>query len=179
MNTDEIKKLIEKYYEAETTAEEEAQLAELLKQGDTGSKISQADRDLLSFIDSERNIKMKAPIASIPSETSTPKEKLKIKWLVYQVAAVAASILLLIGIFKKSGSNHEYLLPNTYNDPVLAYQETTKALYTVSYKLNSSLEKLNELQKIDKAFQSLNELQKLEKYSDMLIKLQKVGNEKI
>lgn len=171
MNTDEIKKLIEKYYEAETTAEDEARLAELLRHGDN-SNISPPDREILSFIENERAIKMKVPLVSIPIETSTPKDKLKIKWLVYQVAAVAASILLLIGIFKKSGSNHEYLLPNTYNDPVLAYNETTKALYTVSYKLNSSLEKLNELQKIDKAFQSLDGLQKLEKYSDMLTKLQ-------
>jgi hypothetical protein len=171
MNTDEIKKLLEKYYEAESTAEEEARLTELLKQGDN-SNISLADREILSFIENERAIKMEAPLVSIPIETSTPKDKLKIKWLVYQAAAVAASILLLIGIFSKSGTNGNYTLPNTYDDPVLAYNETTKALYTVSYKLNNSLEKLNELQKIDKAFQSLDGLQKLEKYSDILTKLQ-------
>lgn len=171
MNTDEIKKLIEKYYEAETTADEEVRLAELLKQQDS-SYISPADREILSFIENERAIKMEAPLVSIPIETITQKDKLKIKWLVYQAAAVAASILLLIGIFSKSGTNKNYSLPNTYNDPVVAYNETTKALYTVSYKLNSSMEKLNELQKIDKAFQSLDGLQKLEKYSDMLTKLQ-------
>lgn len=171
MNTDEIKLLLEKYYEGETSKEEETVLRDELKKRDS-DPLFQADIDLFGFIDNEK--------ASGPDDSFGQRlfsgirtnRNNKIKGILLKTFGIAAAVLLLFGITRQFENRQFGELPNSFDDPVLAYNETKKALYTVSDKLNYGLSKLDELQKIDKAFESLNELKKLEKYSDMLNNLQ-------
>ncbi len=171
MNTNELKNLLDKYYNGETSKEEEALIGGIIKQTD-GDISLQPDKELFSFIEKEKGITANTEI-SIPdlAISAAPQKRIRIRRLTMQLVAAAAAILLLFGVIQQFESSTSGTLENTYDDPALAFNETKRALYTVSYKLNTSLEKLDELQKIDKAFEKLDGLNKLEKYSNMFDKL--------
>ncbi len=170
MNTDEIKILLEKYYEAETTKEEEALLFEALKA--TTREQFAADRGMAMFIEAEKQVTFSGSVSPALLEDSekagAPVYKMRPFTWISRSVAVAAAVLLLFGVVYQFNNPKVYELPNTTNDPIIAYQETKTALYTVSYKLNHSMARLNKLEKINKAFEKLEGLDKLEKYGNKL-----------
>lgn len=148
MELREIEILANKYLDAQSSLEEEAQLSEYLMNNDVPPHL-QAIKDEMSFFHQAREVKMeknfKVPVT--PSEVKA--RPLKLKWVI----SVAASLVLMLGVYMSNTQSQRDL--GSYNDPELAYQETKAALMMLSQNMNTGLEKVNHLKTMNEVQQQI------------------------
>jgi hypothetical protein len=177
MNTTEIEKLIEKYFDGQTSLAEENRIKEFFSHEqipphlasyadlfryfeETGKEeISNPDfdRELLSKINGSRIIFL------------NPERK-----RLYYITSMAAGILLLCGliftfradIFKNPGNQ---VLRDTYSDPAIAYTQAKKTLLLVSLNFNSGLEKVQDFQTFQKGLENMEKISQFDKFQPIVI----------
>jgi hypothetical protein len=152
MNTQEISKLLGKYYEGETSAEEEIILREYFTtrivpeefaaekeifmhyklSGEIPEPSDGLERRIISALDSEE-VKVRPPEYGRKG--------------LYRYASIAAGLLLLAGSYFLLSRNNQP--GDSFTDPKLAYAETVRILYEVSSKMNHGTRPLYEVAKID------------------------------
>lgn len=156
MKREELKKLLEKYYDGETSREEEERLKNFFS-GDGVFPGYEAEKEIFShYAGSER-----IPVPSVDFEDRILKgiddlekkqRSISLKKRYITVISAAAAILLLIGtyfvFFNKEAQK------DTFSDPQLAYAETMKILNEVSVKLNKATEALKPLNKMQDAMET-------------------------
>lgn len=130
MELDNIRLLLDRYFEGETTLEEEKILAAFFASADVPADL-QPYRALFGFFAEARELEPK-------TEVSLPVKRNRLRWI-----PVAASVVLLLGAgtfayfhSEKMPSKQEL---GTYDDPEVAYQETQKALKLLSQHVNSGV----------------------------------------
>lgn len=158
MKPEEINILLQKFYDGETTPNEEMLIRTEFNANDAES-LSQATAVYLKYVQEMQQINLpdsfdEKLIAEISHE---PPKFLKLNRFYYASAAIAASILLLIGI--NMFSNKE-----THNDLTVQtqYDITKNALLLVSENLNKGFEQLEQINKINQNFEKLNKLKLLQ-----------------
>ncbi len=166
-----IEKLIEKFYNGETSIGEERLLENYFSRKDIPASLV-AERDLFRFYATSRNDQLpdegltEKIIEAIESEGADLTGKRR--RLVYAVTSIAASMLILIG------SYFIFLYPSgpglalskykdTFNNPEIAYLETQKALLYVSQKLNEGTQPLDNLTKLEEGTKELENLNLIDK----------------
>ncbi len=161
-----IEKLIEKFYNGETSLGEERLLENYFSQKNIPSSL-EAERDLFRFYSSSRNDQLpdeqleEKIIQAIESEGADLTGKRR--RMIYAVTSIAASMLLLIGSYfiflSPSGPGLALSgYKDTFNNPELAYLETQKALLYVSQKLNEGTQELDNLKKFEEGTKELENL---------------------
>ena len=161
-----IEKILQKYFEGDTSLQEEEQLKSFFQQDDVPPHLmslkelfltysrekeievldKQFDEDIMSRIESEGIISMKR----------------KRRTTIYMISGIAASILILItsflyiNILTKS-------IEDTFSDPRIAYNEAKNIMLFVSEKLNRGTEPLNNA--ITKVDQGVDKLKAMEKFN--------------
>jgi len=132
-------KLLEKYWNADTTPQEETQL----RQDREG--MSAAEAAYFSMIDEARKQKSKLTIEDIKSfneRNSVPAEAKIIRPLYRWVASAAAVLVFAAagaGLWQYSQqTTPSTQMAETFDDPYKAYEEVREALAFVSSKLNKS-----------------------------------------
>ncbi len=156
MKREELKRLLEKYYDGQTSAEEE----ERLKKYFSGKDILpgfEAEKEIFSHYKMSENI----PVPSVDFEDRILKgiadldkkqRTLSLKKRYITIISAAATILLLVGTYFIF-FNREFQ-EDTYSDPQIAYAETMKILYEVSVKLNKGTEALSPLNNMQDAMKT-------------------------
>ena len=138
MVLDRIEKLLEKYFEAETSIAEEKELKDYFASSDVAPPLEQY-KPLFGYA---VQAKQEQFTATIPLNT---KKRKSVVWL-----SVAASVVVLLGV--SLFTFHQYNQPKandfgTYDDPEVAFRETQKALAMISEHVNKgigSMQYLNE-----------------------------------
>lgn len=153
-----IDELLSKYWEGETSLQEEQFLQQYFTSGSVRAE-HEAFTPLFQFFSHAREEEMKAEIKELPVEEykeARTRSLRSLNWIV----GVAASLVLLLGIFFSSRNDitltqEEFAYEDTYDSPELAYEEFKKAMYMVSSKMNkgmstaaSTLEKMEPLDEI-------------------------------
>lgn len=151
MNEEELKRLIEKYYNGDSTEQEEEILRDYFRKGNVPEGY-ETEKLIFSYY---------AESAEIPGPTVDFEARImagidasgrsggleKLKKYLLPVMSAAAGLLILIGsyflIVKKAESG------DTFTDPNLAYSETIKILRDVSSQLNRSAKVLEPVGKIN------------------------------
>ncbi|HZV46857.1 MAG TPA: hypothetical protein VFG06_05875 [Thermodesulfovibrionales bacterium] len=162
MKPEEIKKLLERYYNAESTEEEELILARYFREEDIPAYLLD-DKEIFGYYSDS---------ADIPEPSSDFKEKIIIaldeseqayrpvtrRKLYISLAGIAAGLLILTGSYFFFLYHTEP--PDTFSDPEIAYAETMKILYDVSARLNrgtQALEPIGKMQEVtDKSLKTIN-----------------------
>lgn len=125
-----IQELLDKYWAAETSPEEEQQLREALK--DSGNSAYAA---YFNFLNTEASKTMQS---AVKSERQTKVVTLR------RALSFAAAVLVLvvagIAIQQNMIDKVDVATADSYEDPREAYEEAKQALLLVSEKLNSSRE---------------------------------------
>ena len=177
MNTTEIKKLVEKYFEGETNQVEEARLKDFFLNEKVPPDLaiytglfryfSDAGKDKISNPDFEQ--RFLSQIKEIPVIPLAPK-----KSQVYYITSIAAGILLLCGLiftFRydiiKNPGNHR--LKDTYTDPAAAYIAAKKALLMVSVNLNTGFDEVQKLQSFQKGMEKIKTFSQFYKFQQIII----------
>lgn len=182
MKREQIKALLEKYYNGETSLKEEKLLQEYFSANKVDKEFA-GDRAI--FTHASEQTKKANQIPDLENEIWENIEKnnnikqLKKRKLYHYSLSIAASVaILLVSFFfikNEINTQRPVSFEDTYENPELAYLQAKEALLFVSSKLNSGTEHLKPIQKINTGKeelkilstfnQGLNELKPVQKYS--------------
>jgi hypothetical protein len=162
MKEEELKKLIEKYYEGTSTDEEEMLLRAYFS-GPDNFPGYETEKEIFGFITG--SVQVPEPSAAFDEKIgravdnasgSSGSARLR-QLLVPLLSAAAGLIIVIVSYFFLSGKDE---LKDTYNDPGIAYAETMKVLVEVSSKLNYGKEVLKPVGRMNemkvKSLESIN-----------------------
>ncbi|NNT71786.1 hypothetical protein HKT18_06105 [Flavobacterium sp. IMCC34852] len=130
MALDRIEKLIEKYFEAETTLEEEKELKAYFSSDNVAPPLEQY-KPIFGYA---TQAKQEQFTASIPLNTT---KRRGVFWL---SIAASVAVLLSVGLFTFNHYNQPVSEDlGTYDDPEEAFRETQKALALISESVNKGI----------------------------------------
>jgi hypothetical protein len=138
MKEEELKRLVEKYYNGESTEEEENTLRDFFKKNDVPEGY-EAEKEIFSFYTGPENIPepsidFEARILAGIDASERVAGSLKTKRYIISVMSAAAGLLLLAGSYFFFINKSE--TADTFTDPQIAYAETIKILREVSSQMN-------------------------------------------
>lgn len=163
MELSNIEKLLEKYFEGETTISEEKEL-KVYFTGENVSPHLERYKDLFQFFSNEVHVRTSSEIV-----LSNPKKS----W--YTTIGIAASVAIIAGLFfanilYKSGDKEVATVMDTYEDPELALQKTKEVLHMVAQLMNEGTKDLVYLNEFTTAQKDLVYLNEFENAKNKLIK---------
>jgi len=162
MKEEELKRLIEKYYNGESTEEEESSLRDYFRKNNIPEGY-EAEKVIFGYFDEstdvpEPSIDFEARIlAGIDASESKRRSRTMKKYLLPIVSAAAGLLIL--------GGSYFYFIVraeprDTFTDPEIAYAETIKILREVSSQMNRGTQVLEPVGKINKvtkkSFETIN-----------------------
>jgi hypothetical protein len=173
MDNSQIQQLLAKYFEGNTTLEEEKMLRQYLSTAeDTDEERRLLKRQFeifhsvsgLTFDTVALDDRILKKITSWEQQVDPPVRKFRRMHLL-----VAASVALAIAVsgvvfFKAQSSRAK----DTFDDPRLAYAETQRALLFVSQKMNQGMEPLSNISRINTGTEQLKNLEKMDESLGML-----------
>ncbi len=122
MELSNIEKLLEKYFEGETTISEEKELKVYFTRETVPSHLERY-KDLFQFFSEESNV------TATKDLTIKTRKTFRYSWI-----GIAASVALIAGIFLTKTPTPDPI--DTFEDPEIALQETKKILNMVSQYMN-------------------------------------------
>ena len=175
MESQKINILLQKYFDAETTIDEENELITYFSSGEV-------DENLKMYVPMFSGLKeLSAEEDSVLGEDlmnfileSEHKEKLRYRWMWQIVTGVAASVILVMLAVNFYSSQNQW--KDTFTDPKQAYFEASKTLEFVAGKYNKGLAQLRPIGRIESATDPYNSgMEKLNRGFEQIKKL----NEKL
>jgi hypothetical protein len=176
MNLHEIDKLLDRYFEGETSLNEEQQLRDFFASGNVPERWKDLEK-YFDFIDAEASRQIDDPhfdekiMSAIKEEKPFVLLDLRRPWI-YWLSGAAAIILILIAVlvnFNPLGKT----IGDTYDNPQTAYVEARKILLYVSAKFNKGTSQLAPV----KAFETgLNELKPVSAFSNATVEVKRLNN---
>lgn len=170
MDLQKIEKLLQKYYNGETSLEEEEVLRIFFASRDVPDHL-EAEKEVFSYYysqpcDEAANPGLEEKILNAIRIEGSRYRMQPVKKRLYLFTSVAASFLILLGsYFLITGKNGiEFSLKkyeDTYESPELAYLETKKTLLLISEKFNRGTKELQTLSTFDRMAKELNNISKI------------------
>lgn len=142
MELSNIEKLLEKYFEGETTVSEEKELKVYFTRETVPSHLEKY-KDLFQYFSEESTI-----TATKDLKLNTSSRKSRYAWM-----GIAASVALIAGMFLTKIAPSEPL--GTFEDPEIALQETKKILNMVSQLMNEGKQELVYLNEFENTTEKL------------------------
>lgn len=168
MNTKRIRLLLDKYYNGDTTLNEEEELRKYFIDNPVIPEEFRAEKDQFIMFDRAKNRDI--PFDDFEKKLENLIDNQKVRYPVFrtnrlwiQIAGIAASILIVFSVY----NSFKYFInksedKGTIEDPVMAYEETKKTLYFISEKLNHGTKELTNISKLNNASQMLKPISKLD-----------------
>ena len=153
MDLESVEALLAKYYEGETSIEEERKLKEFFNSGNVPEEMVQEQIKFRFYADAFNEGTDKAfEDKLLSSEVHSPKINRAISFRpgIRMVSAIAAGLMLLLGVsffLKRNISFNKKNNYGTYDNPQIAYAQTKNALLLISSKLNKGNNTLSKLSK--------------------------------
>lgn len=156
MNINEIEKLVEKYYDGETTLSEE-RILQVFFSGDSIPANLENLKKQFAFFENEHDIRLDNPnfndnvLESLQDKAKILKFRLQ-KPFMYTAYGVAVTILIAIAInlFNFLSVNDSTAISqSTIQDPEKAYRETKQALILVSTYIDEAMAECTNISKFD------------------------------
>ncbi|MFY9152433.1 MAG: hypothetical protein WAO52_10480 [Prolixibacteraceae bacterium] len=155
MESQKIHTLLQKYFEAETTLDEENELITYFNSGNVAEDLNRYTSLFsgLKELNAEEDPELGDELMNFILE-SEHKEKLRYRWMWQIVTGVAASVILVMLAVNFYSTDNQW--NDTYKDPEQAYAEATKTLNFVAGKYNHAMAQLRPIGKIEQAVDPLN-----------------------
>jgi uncharacterized secreted protein with C-terminal beta-propeller domain len=167
MDSKRIKKLLDKYYQGETSLEEQEILKEYFN-NDSLQNGNNEDKMIFNYLQSEKSVIPADLTETLDKiiDNEAKKNKTKVVKIVRWAGSIAA--ILLIGILflvfgkVENKTIEKTLYADTYSDPEQAFKETQKVLLFISKTMNKKSTGIQHLAEIDKSLKKCNELSKID-----------------
>lgn len=164
MDSNRIEDLLSKYWNCETSLEEEQQLREYFKGGDIPEQWKETAALFRYFEENKKKTLNDVAFDAAVIQNAQPQKKGKLVKIFYNTMRIAAGVAVLVMavwfVRKEVRETTPQEVVDTYDDPQLAFEETKKALLMISKsfgtaetqakKLNMFNEAQEEIQKKDK-----------------------------
>ncbi|HNT92758.1 MAG: hypothetical protein KDB91_05530 [Bacteroidales bacterium] len=164
MEQEKITELINRYFEGESTTEEEQQLRKYLSDPSAPEQLRRRLGYLTSLTEnipepSEEFYERLEAVTHTEVTLSPQRRALR------HLAAVAAVAVIIAGLWMIFFNQDSPVTRDTYEDPVIAMAEVKSILMTVSGKMNSGVEQLG---KVSTITEKREELEGLDRISDIV-----------
>jgi hypothetical protein len=157
-----IKTLLDKYYQGETTLEEEKILKEYFNQ-DSEQFENIEEKKAFNYFNSQKS-KIPEDLNKLLIDTieNESKKNNKTRKIIYWAGSIAAALIIGI-LFVVLTHNQDTKIKNdlyadTYTNPNEAYKEAQKVLLFISNTMNGESSSLKHISEIDKSLKHCNEL---------------------
>jgi hypothetical protein len=184
----EIRILLERFYQGETSLEEELRLQRYFASHTVPEELI-PDKELFkAFGEGEDSVEVPEELDEkiLQSLDRLEKKETRTRRIsMYSLSGLAAGLLVMIAVylFFLRDDNRPMLASNqiadTYADPMQAYEEAKKTLVYVSNKLNTGTSELEQVKQVSKMttepLQSLSKINKGSKELSLLGQLRRVG----
>jgi len=153
-----IKNLLDKYWECETTLEEENELREYFNSSNASDSFSET-KALFQYFNEQRTIAAKDSRLDVHLKVQgdVNKKNDNMRTLVFRVAKIAAGVLVLVAatylVREEVRKSYPEEIVDTYSDPELAYQETKKALMMISKSFGKAQQEASKIRLFNEAEQ--------------------------
>ncbi|HVV05408.1 MAG TPA: hypothetical protein VHC96_14355 [Puia sp.] len=134
MEREQVVQLLEKYWQAETTVEEEKMLAEYFRGADVPLEW-ESYRDIFSFYAQEAEVKPGKELEERIMERVRPRPRLGAAWW-------GAAAVIVLGLGLSLYQRDKPTMKDTYSDPQQALAAVQKALLIASKNMNKGLHPL-------------------------------------
>lgn len=162
MNTKEIESLLDRYFEGESTLQEEQLLRDFFQSPEVPDNLK-IHQPLFSYFEQASTETMESEINVIPRY---PKRNRMI-----YISSLAAGVLLVIGLFFTflNDYHRKNQLYRLTPDAQVAYSQTQDALLLLSGNLNNGLKQIQKFESLDKAMLNLQLISKFSQYQPLII----------
>jgi hypothetical protein len=161
MELNEIKKLLEKYYDGDSSTEEDNLLMQFFRNNTVPDDLK-TDQELFLHAYNQKitvptSMGLEDKLIGIIDREAKKENKRAKTFFLYKISSIAAGIAIVVIIYlaiqTKSSNN---ALADSYNDPKLAYEQMKRTLLYISQNLNHGTEKLQHVSKINQGFSGLS-----------------------
>jgi hypothetical protein len=165
MKSQEIERLLEKYYQGETTLEEERLLDEYFARDDVPARY-QAEKLQFDYLKMMKGKTLdntsfdQKVMGRIEKREGLLTRIMENRPWFYATVGMAATILILLAVFIRFEPMTKRF-DDTYSDPEMAYNEAKKVLFFVSQQFNRGTEKLEPISTYDDGVKELNKINAL------------------
>lgn len=156
MDLHEVERLLEKYWQTETTLEEEQKLRGFFTAGDVPPSLKGA-ADLFAFFQAEKNKALEQNFEPAVTKQLRSRQGGKlISMIGYgNMARIAAGIIVVVAatffIRQEVRKNYPKEMQDTYTDPQLAFEETKRALQMISNTFGKAKKEASKMQMLNEA----------------------------
>ena len=153
METGKIEKLLQKYFNGESTTEEERILENYFRSGNVADELQEYKDFFCGISDltgtfEDSNIEDEVMNYILENENL---DKTRYRWLWQTVTGVAASVIVILGGFLFYYQQQQKPFEDTFKDPKEAFAYAQQTLKFVSSKYNKGISGLAEFDKLQKA----------------------------
>jgi hypothetical protein len=160
MDSKHIEALLEKYWNAETTLEQEQELREFFKGSEVPENLNEA-ATLFRYFEEEKSKKLNENFDADVTKKVQQRQGGKIipmtNW--FQIARVAAGIVVVVAAVYLTGAEIRKRTPkeiaDTESDPKLAFEETKKALMMISKNFHKAQREASMINLLNEAEQTI------------------------
>lgn len=155
MDSRQINELLNKYWNCETSLEEEKQLREYFRGKEIPEQLKETAA-LFQYLDGQKKQEVNDPAfdESIMKTVQAPK-KGKVVTILYNTMRIAAGVaVLVVATFLVRNELHktaQVKTEDTYNDPKLAFEETKKALLMISKSFGTAEDQAKKIKMFNEA----------------------------
>jgi GTP-sensing pleiotropic transcriptional regulator CodY len=160
MDFENIDSVLEKYWACETSLEEEQMLQNFFTHKNLPEKYTETAA-LFSYYEAQRNIESKEALEAVSVNKFKQQPKGKMRSMFYNMSRIAAGILviavatfLIRAEYLKSDKPDPVL--DSFNDPMIAFEETKKALMLISENFNKGKREAQKINMLNEATEKVS-----------------------
>lgn len=156
MDLHEAERLLEKYWQTETTLEEEEQLRAFFAAGDVPPQLKAA-ADLFTFFQAEKGKTLAQNFEGVVTKQLKGRQGGKLVSMIGfgNIARIAAGIAVVVAatflIREEIRKNYPQDVQDTFTDPQLAFEETKRALQMISNSFGKAKKEASKVQMLNEA----------------------------
>ncbi len=176
METNEIKQILQLYFNGESTLEEERKLEAYFNEGEVADEL----KKYAEFFGGISELAYQTEDPTIEDDVmdyileNEHQEKTKYRSMWKVVTGIAASIIIVLGGFLFYQERNQKPFEDTFNDPEMAYAYAKQTMQYVSGKYSKGLAELSNFEKLQTATQPLREgVKPVNEFFDEIKKLEK------
>lgn len=156
MDLHEVERLLEKYWQTETSLEEEQKLREFFTSGNVPASLKGA-ADLFAFFQHEKDNALEQNFEGTVTKQLVTRRGAKVISMISwgNVTRIAAGIVVVVAatffIREEVRKNYPKEIADTYSDPQLAFEETKRALQMISSSFGKAKKEASKVQMLNEA----------------------------
>ena len=167
MDSSEIKQLLEKYWNCETSLAEEQQLKEYFRSNTVPESLKETS-ELFRYFETQKKESLTQDFdGEVMKQIAAERPKGKVVKMMFNVARIAAGLVVVVAatyfVRQEIRKSYPPEIADTYSDPKLAFEETKKALMMISKgfgKAQKEARKINLLNEAEQKVQGREENKK-------------------